>query len=104
MAAICTRFGLLAPPDPLLRVDRAAAGAVLERLLWKDLAYAAEIMPRETAQRLAQGFLAAVPDGARFYTNGPWQQHDAVVFSPLTEATFDAGILALWDHTAACVW
>lgn len=96
--------GLQPQPASLVEHDRAGALSLLTRLLWKDQAYGTECMPQAQAQAFAQGLIEAHagPD-VRYYANSRGQEPQHV--SPLTEATFDAGLLIrIRPGRFACIW
>ena len=95
-----------------VRLDRDGATRVLLRVLQQDLAYDSSVMQFEEADRLAQAFLAHVGTGAVYFTNGSWvetwqpREPGAIglTWKSLSEATFDAGVLAVGEHVAAILW
>ncbi len=52
-------------------VDRDSAERIAARVLQRDLAYDAPILPERTARGLARDLLALAPPGAAIYTNAP---------------------------------
>ncbi|MCB0714165.1 MAG: hypothetical protein KDD67_17710 [Ignavibacteriae bacterium] len=108
LKSILQRFGLIAEPDRLHVINRAQALTAIESILWKDLAYGYEIMPRETARAYAEAFLTNY--GSKeytFYSNGDWtldDQSSVRGWNPMTEATFDAGVVVVGSRSAACLW
>src|SRR5262249_43061914 len=84
----------ISPPD---------AVSILRNILHRDLAYRAEIMPAWLAAELATRFCELFPETTRYFTNGTWdigpsgQLEQPRSWCPLTEATFDAGIVAVTD-------
>lgn len=103
-AAILAAFGLAPTPDALTQISAEHAEQILTTLLWKDAAYNIELMPRAEAAALAKTFLDhhAIP-AATFHTNQ--SQTFPGAWNPLTNATFDSGILILRpDDIAACLW
>jgi hypothetical protein len=102
-------FGLEDDAEAFREVSREDAELVLTNVMHKDMAYSSEIMPRESAQELARLFLAeAGTQGARYFTNGSWEQvhkeYNGVNWNPLTDATFDTGVLVLSPERTACAW
>jgi hypothetical protein len=91
----------IAPPDAI---------RVLRNILPYDLAYRAEIMPSELAAELADRFCAPVPAAIRYLTNGTWRAGPSddleapSSWCPITDATFDAGIVAVGESYLAVVW
>ena len=109
---VLARFGLGCEefPDPRLRqVRRAEAHTILVSLLRQDMAYHLEILSQDDAESLADHFLQCFPsDDTRFLTNlekpeDPGRPFD-VGSSPMTGATFDAGIICIAKPLAGCLW
>lgn len=112
MPEILSRFGLGCDqfPDPRLReVTRAEARQILMSLLAQDMAYHADIMPLSEAESLADHFLSAFSAAhSRFVTNlerpeNPHRPFD-VASSPMTESTFDGGVVCLAKPIVGCLW
>ena len=81
---------------------------VTKAILWKDLAYGSEMMKENEALSAAKELLDDYAEiETEYYTNGDWvNYHDksGCSFSPLTKATFDAGIIIKNKEFAACIW
>jgi hypothetical protein len=114
LASIAAEFSLSPDAGKYRRVAKGEAEQVLKRILHKDMAYNSEIMSAQSAAQLSGEFLRRFDDGtASFYTNidysgegralGPstWAGPD---WKPVTEATFDAGVIAISQTEAACLW
>jgi len=93
-------------------IDLEEARRVLTRILHRDLAYGAEIIPMADAERLASEVLLLVPD-AQLFTNGSYGSPPAPAsngvtvgpsWNPATSATFDTGVIAVGSSMSACVW
>jgi hypothetical protein len=97
-------------PDPQLReVHRSEARSILVSLLRLDMAYHAEIMALNEAESLADDFLGIFSaENARFVTNlGKPDKPDRpfdVASSPMTESTFDAGVVCIARSIVGCIW
>ena len=104
LSQVLGRFGLSPDAAALVEHDRAAALAILAELLWKDMAYESECMPRARAEAWAeQVFAEHAAEGSRFYSNGNWARRES--WNPLTTSTFDAGvIIAGPDGAYFCLW
>jgi hypothetical protein len=91
-------------------ISSSEAVGILRNILNRDLAYNAEIMPGEVAQELAERFCALFPQTARYFTNGGWrtslggEAQSPVSWQPLTDATFDAGIVAVGNGYLGVAW
>ncbi len=106
LPAVATAFALRPATSTYRRIDREEAGRLLTRLLHRDLAYDAEIMPLADARRLAKELLALVPD-AELFTNrsfGKAPGEAVLAWDPATDATFDTGVIALGPTRSLCVW
>lgn len=88
--------------------DSASAVAILSQLLHKDMAYGSEIMPLEEARNLASGFISLFDATSNYYSNSTWHQHESGgnirAWAPLTEATFDSGIIVVDNHKIGIAW
>ena len=111
---VASKFLLSTDLENYRRVAKSEAEQILIRILHKDMAYDCEIMSEKSAAALSTAFLHNFEDStASFFTNinhseeekksGPltWEVRD---WRPVTNATFDAGIIAISDSEAACLW
>lgn len=105
LARLLMKFGLVPDESLLIEHDRNSALEILTTLLWKDMAYADECMPREQAESFAKAILVEhAKPGARYFSNGNFAKGES--WNPLTESTFDAG-LVITDPTRRqhfCIW
>ncbi len=104
LSQVLGRFGLSPDGSALVEYDRTTALTILVELLWKDMAYGCECMPRVRAEAWAERVFAEHTTAAsRFYSNGNWARHES--WNPLTTSTFDAGVIITGpDGTYFCVW
>ncbi len=104
LSQVLGRFGLSPDASALIEHDRATALAILVELLWKDMAYECECMPRGRAEAWAeQVFAEHAAAASRFYSNGNWARRES--WNPLTPSTFDAGVIITGpDGTYFCLW
>ena len=104
MSRVLAKFGLRADASLLVEYDEETARAILGTLLWKDMAYSCECMPKAQAEQLAREVLAEHADAnSRYYSNGDWSKSES--WNPLTEATFDAGLIVSRGNTEYfCIW
>jgi|GEM_PF-1558551 len=105
MSQILAKFGLTADESLLVEHDRESALAILTHLLWKDMAYESECMPKHEAKSLAQGIMAEHErPGTRYFSNGNVAESNS--WNPLTASTFDAGLLMTDDKEREyfCIW
>ena len=95
-----------------LSIVHQAAAQVLQDILSYDLAYHGDVMARGEASKLAVAFLAHVGEAADFFTNGSWAEPPVVTtrvtkdpsWQPLSQATFDAGVVGVGLESAALLW
>jgi hypothetical protein len=106
------RFGLgceQSPDSRLRAVRRSEARSILVSLLRQDMAYRTDIMSLAEAESLVDQFLSMFSaDGARFVTNlnrpgNPDRPFDGA-WSPMTESTFDGGVVCIAKPVAGCIW
>ena len=90
---------------------RARAIAALKDVLHRDQAYSGEQMSEAEAAALAEEFVGRFEEGATFYTNATFPPRTdppspgwAGSWDPLTEATFDTGIVAVDTRSAGLLW
>lgn len=108
-ASVVRALGLRGPDEgyentALIRITAEVARSVIEGLLTKDLAYGSDILPAEDANFLATTFLSYFPGGT-FYTNGELALPGQVAtWTSMTDATFDAGVLAMTNDNAGLLW
>lgn len=88
-------------------ITAAAAGQVLRRVLNHDLAYDAEIMPEDLASDHARRVIDTLPEAARWWTNGDLGLRDRrspAGWTPLSDATFDTGVIGVSDTHILVAW
>lgn len=94
---VLATFRLHQLPEALQAIPPEMAIAIVEALLWKDLAYHAEIMPRTRAYEFAHQFVYNQQlFGGKFFTNADWSRyHDVqdLVGLVLPTARLMAGLL-----------
>jgi hypothetical protein len=107
-------LGLKPISDDWLEINQREADNLLISILSRDLAYNAPAGDEQSATVLARRFLHRFDPDARYFTNGtialPHQQRRPAThviisgYSPLTEATFDTGVVALDTHQIGIIW
>ncbi len=112
LSQLAAEFGLAPEPANYREIDAASARWLMELILNRDMAYNAEIMPADCAGELADKFLSQFRgQGTRFFTNGGFHEtrgskltwSDAS-WNPVTQATFDTGVLILGPQCSGCLW
>lgn len=101
-------FGLLPKIADLMAISAIKAEGILATLLWKDMAYSAEIISLEYAQQLARHFVMTQKAGTKFFSNADWQasldHSNGFGWTPFTDATYDGGVIAVGSNYASCIW
>ncbi|OCQ23795.1 hypothetical protein A7985_07600 [Pseudoalteromonas luteoviolacea] len=101
-------FGLAPIPGYLEECDFNYAVEVVKTILWKDLAYGVELVKESVAIKNATYLVEQFFDeNTKIYTNGNWANYHTIgsrSCNPLTNATFDAGVLFVGQKHAACIW
>lgn len=104
-------LGLRPPEVSLTAISRETARLIVERAFTRDLAYGVRLMQPKAAADVAAHLLASHSNPkSGYYTNlDPDDFLNADDLSswtctPLTEATFDAGVIIQTDSSYTCVW
>jgi hypothetical protein len=103
MSRVLSRLGLT--PDKSLLVEQSREGAIsiLSDLLWKGQAYLGENMPKEVANSIATKIVSENESAtSRYFSNKDSPTSDT--WSPLTNATFDSGIIVSSNRRYFCIW
>lgn len=96
-----------------IELPRRSATKLLSHIIGGELAYPAEVVPREQAEALAARFLALFPSGARYFTNGAVSGELAVYdlsgepvlgWRSLCEAPFDNGVAIVAPGRVGMLW
>ena len=58
----------------------------------------------EWADVIGASFLASFEKNARYFTNGTYGPTDLSGWNPLTDATFDTGVVAVCDSMIGILW
>lgn len=90
----------------LIDIIRSTAIDVLTTLLHKDMAYSRELMEQMKSKTIAVDFFSLFQEkGSHYYTNGRWDQRERTnSWIPMTESTFDGGIVVQADRISGCIW
>lgn len=97
---VATAARLRALGDGWRPVDRVDAIAAVTDMLHHALAYHVELRPLPEAMALATAFLEPFGSDAVYAVNWTSDGHDSTGWSPLTEHTFDSGIVVLGSEHA----
>jgi hypothetical protein len=86
-------------------IDREQARALLVAVQHRDLGYDQEVMERVVAEALADELVDLMPAPTRWWTNGDVAlRRDRAVWTPLTTATFDTGVIGISAPHSMIVW
>lgn len=104
LSRVLGKFGLTPDASLLVEVDKEAASCILQHLLWKDMAYDAECMHEGEAEEMASALLRRYGEStSRYFSNRNGPRDGS--WNPLTESTFDAGLLITGDSGIyRCIW
>jgi hypothetical protein len=108
LTELASEFGLKPEESCYREIDRETARGVVRLVLQQDLAYDHQIISPKRAQELATRFIDQFGQSdVHFFTNGtfksgPDRSHGE--WNPVTEATFDTGVLAIGPHCSGCLW
>jgi hypothetical protein len=95
VSALAHAFGLRSGEECYREIDETSAREAVLRLLHIDLAYDAEVMPKIQAEQLSARFFDQFGVGSRYFTNN---------WCPVTDATFDEGVLVTGPDLSGCFW
>ena len=88
-----------------IEIDAQEAERLIVTILNKDLAYGVEVMPVNQANLLAAAFMEPFRVSGRYFTNGTFHKPgNPDGWTPLTDATFDTGVVALGPTVAGILW
>jgi hypothetical protein len=113
VSELAREFGLRDDAACYRQTDEPTARRVVHGILHKDMAYNSEIMSEARASELTALFFEQFGDGAKLFTNGTFheerRQLSPTVWSgpswdPVTEATFDTGVLIIGPRISGCLW
>ena len=87
------------------QIERAEALGSIERILCCDLAYQRPLMEEKTATFIAESFLALFSSyGCHHCTNGSFDERSMLRWSPISDSTFDHGVVAFDDEHVGIIW
>ncbi len=101
---VLAKFGLTPNKELLVEHDRGSALEILSVLLQRDMAYESPCMSEAEAAAMAESILSSNETVAsKYFSNGNWAKKES--WNPLTESTFDSGILVTIDKNLYfCIW
>lgn len=106
------RLGFFDNTERLDTISVELAREIIARILWKDLAYSAELMPKNKAYEFADNILDEYHTRqCTIYTNSTWEECktenlnlELSRYNPMTNATFDSGIIIKHPNYCFCIW
>lgn len=104
------KIGLSSDEELLNVINRELARDIVASILWKDLAYDVELMPKNKAYEFTDKILAEYyTDECTIFSNSKWERNDIgnIIlsgFNPMTNATFDSGIIIKHPSYFFCIW
>ena len=98
------RFGFTGSHADLHQINRKEAAQQAVLVLNRDLAYGVEVMTKPEAQQIASSFLNCFErPTVRYFTNGE-RIGNNWAGNPISDSTFDQGIIALNDEAIGILW
>ncbi|WP_413191927.1 hypothetical protein [Pararobbsia alpina] len=94
-AAIAKAFELRDNDACYREIDESTARSIAAEVLHRDQAYSVEIMTPDRAERLTAKFFEQFGAQARYFTNN---------WCPVTDATFDVGVIVIGAMQSGCLW
>jgi hypothetical protein len=76
-------------------IGESAAHSLIVEVLHRDQAYSVEIMTAAQAEQLTGKYFKQFGSQARYFTNN---------WCPVTDATFDVGVIAIGALQSGCLW
>ena len=106
---LLSEFELSPDVSALNRVDQQLAERIAALVLSQDLAYGIQLMPLTDAARLAAAFMELFAGSmVGCFTNADFSEKGGRLslstWTPLTDATFDTGIIVLSTEHVGCLW
>lgn len=108
---IATAQSLRALGDAWLEISANDAQTIAAAVLSRELTHSEEIMPEADAIELADAFIDLAPEPHTYFTNGDWADAmragadaDDVGFDPISDSTFDAGIICVGEGVVSILW
>ena len=94
-ASVAKAFDLRDDDACYREIDESTAHSFVAEVLHRDQAYSVEIMTAAHAEQLTGKFFEQFGAQARYFTNNG---------CPVTDATFDVGVLVIGVLQSGCLW
>ncbi|MGC1272783.1 MAG: hypothetical protein WBC44_03685 [Planctomycetaceae bacterium] len=108
--AFVARFSFTGLGGDWVEVSLVEAKAIAGEILWKDLAYGVCIMARREADALAGRFFSLFGPEVHCFTNryfvppGADRRTQSLTWNPITDATFDIGVVCFDRDRVGILW
>ncbi|MBE9030232.1 hypothetical protein IQ266_10870 [filamentous cyanobacterium LEGE 11480] len=108
ISRLAEQFDLKPDASIYREISHAQAHKLVEKILYRDLAYGVKIISLGQAQSLTEQFLQGFDiEASQYYTNGDFYLDGTShgwTSATAWDATFDTGILILSAGKAGCLW
>jgi hypothetical protein len=94
-ATVAKAFKLRDDDSCYREIDKGTAHSLIAEVLHRDQAYGVEMMTAAQAEQLTGTFFEQFGAQARYFTNN---------WCPVTNATFDAGVIVIGALRSGCLW
>lgn len=95
------------PEGPWQALDASTGRQVMTQILHRGLSYNAERMVLSDAESIVSRILRLCGEPSQKFTNAFWEGETVLKlggWSPITAATFDAGVITVGDPLVGMVW
>lgn len=89
--------------DHWIDIAQGDAELILVHVLHESLAFGMELRPMSEAERVARLFLAEIGKG-RHFTNARFHNPGRMEWTPASQLTFDAGVVAVGARHIGILW
>ena len=98
------KFKLVGLSGSWKEIGSSTAREIVSEVIFRDLAYGVSMTTEEHAFCLAEQFLSNFVIEPRFFTNGTHENGRLSNWYPISEATFDIGVICLDDQRIGILW
>lgn len=97
-------LGFTGLDDEWEKIEMRQAQAILQAILYKDLAYSVPNMTVQRACQLTEQFLSLFIQPCHYLTNGKWELGRLVMWSGITEEIQDTGVVCINPQFIGMLW
>lgn len=90
--------------DKWKEVTETDARHILTRIIAFDLAYGLPDIDKPLADTIRDSFLALFDQHSRYFTNGTFDSKGLTGWTPLSDATFDSGVVVMDSASIGLLW